>query len=440
MSHKLPSVTSPPWGNTTKLVVLLITLGTGLLILRRVDGRTWTSLVVAMVLAYLLSPVVTFFERRLRIIKGFEMRRTLSVLLTWLLVLGVVALLIVLIVPATLAQMRQFADDLPDVLDNAEKDLEDALSKPIRIGNFTFVPWTELEKLVKPEEGESTDTSFTTRLQDTLLSMADPALEVVGGAVSLLFTTFFVLIMLFYLMRDGPKFVDYVVEAVPETYQGDVRRLLHELGQVWNAYLRGQVMLCLAVGMATYFAALILGLPQPLVLGMTAGFLEFVPNLGPALAQIPAVLFALTTPSSTIASLDAGLLYAVVVSLTYIGIQQLEAIFLVPRILGHSLNLHPFVVLVAILIGASLMGVLGVILAAPSAATLRLLGRYLRGKLLDEELFPTEAAYASHPGGFVYRLMHYFLEKRFPTLPGSTPAATTDPEDAERPDASGWAV
>ena len=95
-------------------------------------------------------------------------------------------------------------------------------------------------------------------------------------------------------------------------------------------------------------------LPQPLLLGLVAGFLEFIPNLGPTLAQIPAVLFALTSSSSTISGLDAGLMYAVVVSLTYIGIQQLEAIFLVPRILGNSLNLHPFVVLVAILIGSNL--------------------------------------------------------------------------------------
>ena len=104
--------------------------------------------------------------------------------------------------------------------------------------------------------------------------------------------------------------------------------------------MRGQLLLCLAVGTATYIAALILGLPQPLLLGLVAGFLEFIPNLGPTLAQIPAVLFALTSSSSTISGLDAGLMYAVVVSLTYIGIQQLEAIFLVPRILGNSLNLH----------------------------------------------------------------------------------------------------
>jgi predicted PurR-regulated permease PerM len=192
---------------------------------------------------------------------------------------------------------------------------------------------------------------------------------------------------------------------------------MHELGLIWNAYLRGQLFLCTVMGLATYIAALILGLPQPLLLGLVAGFFEIIPNIGPALSQVPALLFALTTPSSTIAALDAGLLYAVVVSVSYMVLQQLEAMFLVPRIMGSSLDLHPFVVLVAIIVGASLAGVLGVILAAPSVATVRLFGRYLRAKLLDEELFPTLPSGVAQQRGFVYRLMFFFLSKRFPSVP-----------------------
>jgi predicted PurR-regulated permease PerM len=247
-----------------------------------------------------------------------------------------------------------------------------------------------------------------------VLSLADSAPGFLGGALSFVIAVFFSLAMLFYLMRDGPRFAAYMVGAVPESYQGDARLLLHELGLIWNAYLRGQILLCLAVGMATYVAALILGLPQPLLLALVAGFLEFIPNLGPALAQIPALLFALTTDSATLPGLTAGLPYAAVVSVAYMSIQQLEAMFLVPRILGHSLDLHPFVVLVAILIGASLGGVLGIVLAAPSVATLRLLGRYLRGKLLDEELFATALPYGAAQRGMAFRLMRYFLSKRFP--------------------------
>ena len=444
-----PSITSPPWGLATKRIVAVVAVGLFLYIIRQINPTTWTSLIVALVLAYLLSPLVGFFEKRLNRLDNFGLRRSLAVLLTWIVVIGLLALIIGLIVPATVSQLRQFADDLPGLVAQTEADLKEALSNEITIGNYTVIPWEELEKAFTPDDGSGS--TITERLQSAILSLADPALGFVGGLVAFLFTIFFVLVMLFYLMRDGPLFVEYMVGSVPESYQGDARLIFRELAQIWNAYLRGQIMLCFAVAVATYIAALILGLPQPLLLALVAGFLEFIPNLGPTIAQIPALLFALTTDSSTIATLDAGLFYAVVVSGSYIIIQQLEAIFLVPRILGGSLNLHPFVVLVAILIGASLGGVLGVVLAAPIMATLRLFGRYLRAKLLDED-FATAPAFSSEQRRFVYRLIHFWLSNRFPTLPpdaraddaarptrAPNPIASAVPHE-ETPDVSGWSL
>jgi predicted PurR-regulated permease PerM len=440
VSSQLPSVTSPPWGTSTKRLMALAAVIGFYLIARRIGQAAWTAIIVALVLSYLLSPIVTFFERRLRQIRGYETRRTLSVLLTWVVVISVFGLFVWLIVPATVVQLRQFADDLPGLIQNSETDLRAALSKPIHIGSYTLVPWDELEQFFTQKDGDTQAPSLTKTLQDAVLSLANPALGVLGGALSFLLTTFFVLVMLFYLMRDGPLFVEYLVGSVPESYQGDVRLMLHELGLIWNAYLRGQILLCSAIALLTYSATLILGLPQPLVLALVAGFLEFIPNLGPTLALIPAALFALTTSSSTIPALHAGLPFGAVVVLTYVGIQQLEAIFLVPRILGHSLDLHPFVVLVAILIGADLAGVLGVILAAPSVATLRLFGRYLRGKLLDEEVFATAPAYAGRQRGLIYRLIHYFLSERFPSASPEEASVEFSGEMAERSDRAGWVL
>lgn len=445
MSSSVPSVTSPPWSATTKRLVALAVIVVFFLFARQVDAAPWTGIIISVVLAYLLSPVVTFFEQRLRIVRAFEVRRTLAVVLTWLAVVGVIALGIGLVVPAMSAQLRQFADDLPTLAADTEADLRAVLDRPITIGRTTIVPWQELERTFAGTGEDGERTTLTASLQDAVLSLADPALGLVGGAVTFVFTLFFVLVMLFYLMRDGPLFVEYLVEVVPDSYRGDVRRLLHELGLVWNAYLRGQLLLCLVIGVATYINALILGLPQPLLLAMVAGSLEFIPNLGPAIAQMPALLFALTTDSATIPSLDAGLIYAVVVSLSYIVIQNLEAVFLVPRILGHSLDLHPFVVLVSILIGANLYGVLGVVLAAPTAATLRLLLRYLRGKLLDEETFPAGPGYAATRGGLLRVLIRYFLGRRYPVLApeGVENSARAVVEDADAalddaPERSPW--
>src|SRR5262249_38082420 len=115
--------------------------------------------------------------------------------------------------------------------------------------------------------------------------------------------------------------------------------------------------------------------------------LEFVPSIGSGLAIFPAALLALTSQSSTIPYLG-GAPFAVVVIIAWAVLQNIEAIILVPRIMGGSLNLHPFVVIVSIIIGASLAGVLGIVLAAPAVASLRIFGQYIYGKLMDKDPFP----------------------------------------------------
>jgi predicted PurR-regulated permease PerM len=426
MSTKLPSVTSPPWSNATKRIVSLGIVIILFLLARQISGQAWTTIVLATILAYLLSPLVGFFEQRLHTaIKSYETRRTISVLLTWLIVASIFGLILGFVIPATIAQIRQFAENLPELLDDTQNDLKQYLDKPVRMGNTVFVPWDELESMFSTqsttEQGTdatgTTSSGITGALQERLLNVANSALGLVGSMISFMIGLFLMLVMMFYLMRDGPAFTVYLSDSIPESYRGDLMRLIYEMGRVWNGYLRGQLILNMAVGVATYIVALILGLPQPLLLALIAGFLELIPNIGPMLSLVPAFILALITPSSTIPGLDAGFTYALVVALAYFMIQQLESVFLVPRIMGSNLDLHPFVVLIAILVGASLAGILGVIFAAPMVASMRVLGRYVRGKLLDEDAFPAMPTYMAQQRGVVWRVLGYFLSRRFQVMP-----------------------
>jgi len=418
-SSRLPTITSPPWSAATKRIIAVMVVALALLLMRGIGSTIWIGIIVAVVLGYLLSPIVRFVEQRIVVAGGRGVRRTVSVFVAWLILIGVFTLIAVLIIPALAAQLRQFADQLPDLMDSIQTDLQLVLSRPIKIGSYTLVPWDELQALVAPSDGDDPDReNLAETLRSTLLTMTDSGIDVISSLVTFVTSFALVLVIVFYLMRDGPSFAEYVVNSTPESYRGDVERLMYELGLIWNAYLRGQLTLGLAVATATYIAALILGLPQPLILGVLAGFLEFIPNIGPTLAAVPAVFFALLTPSSTIPGLDAGLVYAVVVALTYVAIQQLESLILVPRILGSSLDLHPLVVLVAVWIGATAVGLLGIVLAAPMVATIRLGLRYLRGKLLDEEVFPLVSEPSSRRTGFAYSLIRYFLNRRFRTVEG----------------------
>ena len=218
-----------------------------------------------------------------------------------------------------------------------------------------------------------------------------------GSAFQMLINILFVFVLMFYLLKDGAMFAQRTIDVTPDDYKNDVTRLLYELAQVWNAYLRGQLILNIFIGVTTFIVVALLGLPNALILGLLAGLLEFVPNLGPILAMIPAALLALFTQSSTLPFLH-GATFVLVVIVAYTLIQNFEAMVVVPRVMGGSLNLHPLVIIVGVLAGASLGGALGIILAAPIIASLRVIGLYIYGKLLDEPIFLDERPRQSEPG------------------------------------------
>jgi predicted PurR-regulated permease PerM len=179
-----------------------------------------------------------------------------------------------------------------------------------------------------------------------------------------------------------------IVTLAPNSYQADVQKLGRETKEIWNAFLRGQLLLGLIIGSVTFLLALIVGLPNALLLGLLAGILEFIPNIGPVLAAIPAVLLALSQyESSWLGALVGPFWFAVIVLVLYALVQRVENMYLVPRIIGRSLNLHPLVVLIAAIIGASVAGIFGILLAAPLLATAKLFLTYIYRKLLDQPPF-----------------------------------------------------
>lgn len=388
--NDLLKVSSPPWSlRTRRTVGLILLLLSGIFAWRLSD--IWAPVIVSLVLAYLLSPMVAWFE----VVFPFgsqNLRRTLGTVLTFLLAITVVVLIILLIVPAIGAQMRQFIDVIPTLIEEIEADVAGLLGQPITIGSQQIVPLEIFGNDLGPMEDtfQMAELDLMGAMQSLLGPLTSPVLGALGTVLSGILTMIFVLTMIFYLMKDGPVFIQQIEGLFPDSYHEDVRYVFHALGDIWNAYLRGQLILSLTMGTVVFLAATVLGLRSPLVLGLLSGILEFIPNLGPAMALIPAALFALFFPSTSIPGLQ-GLFFMLVVVVVWTGLQNLEAIFLVPRIMGDSLDLHPFVVIVAVIGGASLAGALGVILAAPVVATLRLIADYLFVKLMDSNLIEPPA-------------------------------------------------
>jgi len=323
--------------------------------------------VLALILAYVLNPAVSFLHRRLRV------PRTLATLLVLLVLLGLIALVPILIIPALVDQVRGLNLNIQQMVDAAISFLKG----PVVIAGFT-VDTTQLYNQVSAS------------LQSLLSSLAASSVNLLLNIASGLAWFVLILVLAFWFVKDAPYLRERAMELAPVRYQRDMRLLLVEVVRVWQAFLQGQLILCLVVGVAVAIMMTIVGLPYALLMGLIAGVLELIPNVGPTLAAVPAILVALLRGSNYLPL--SPFWFAVLVAGLYILIQQVENNVLVPRIMGYSLDLHPLVVLIGALMGASVAGVLGILLAAPTLATLRVISRYVYKKLMDEDPFPAEEA------------------------------------------------
>ncbi len=149
--------------------------------------------------------------------------------------------------------------------------------------------------------------------------------------------------------------------------RGKVRKLIEEMGVVISGYIRGQVFISMIIGIFVFSGMYMLGIDYPLVLGILAACTESIPIIGPIFGSIPAILLAyLISPT-----------LAFKVIIFYIIVQLIENQIVVPNIMGHTIDLHPVVVIISLLIGGQLWGIIGMMLAVPIAALLRVLIRQL---------------------------------------------------------------
>jgi len=320
--------------------------------------------ILAVLLAYLLNPLVELIFRRTRL------PRLLAVIVIYLGFLAVAGLLIALLVPTLVDQVRQANLDLQNLLDTvaqwvAQYHIIDVFGTPV-----------DLMDLYR---------QFEANLQDTLAAaasfLASRTAGFIFGLASVVGWLFVVLVVVFYLLKDADQVGRYLEGLVPDAYRADLWQFERELKATMNAYIRGQLLLCFIIGTITTLSLWALGIRNALLLGIIAGLLEAVPNLGPIIATVPAVIVALFQGSTWLPLPNWGV--ALVIVVLYTIIQQLENNLIVPKVLGDSVNLHPVVVLFGLLAGASIAGVLGMLLAIPTIAVLRLVARYVATLLLE---------------------------------------------------------
>lgn len=392
---------SSRWDRATKrtVIVMLIIVGSVALWLIR---PVLPILIFAGMIAYLLSPIVDLFDR-------LHIPRSLSTIMLFTMLLVGFILLPVLLIPVLLSQLSSLANYNPqqitrDViiwLGNSLDNLPDVITFPMLgiefpIGNslqelqenfqqYLVIP-TLAELLNYMQQVIGTTTTVVS-------STAIFGISVVGGIVQFLFTFLVIFFISLYLTKDAPRIRSYVQGLFPPSYQPEFGELLRRISRIWQAFFRGQILLCLIIGLATWISLELAGMPGALILGAVAGALEIVPNLGPTLAMIPAVIVALIQGSDTLGPLGIdNASFALITVGIYFLIQQLENNIIVPRVIGDSVNLHPVIVICGVVVGFNMGGVLGAFLAAPVVASTRVIGGYFHAKLLDYPPFQERTA------------------------------------------------
>jgi predicted PurR-regulated permease PerM len=319
---------------------------------------------VGAVVAYLLAPIVTALERTLPLYSRWPaLSRSLAILISYVVVAGLLAIAGMLLVPPLARQTTEFVRSVPQYFAAANEQLFDWLDR--------------YQAEVPPQIRNQIETNLTAlgSVAVSALRMAvAKTFDAVGAAIGFFSAVVLLPFWLFYVLKDERRALAWFYGLWPQAWRDDVRVIVRIIDRTLAAYIRGQLFLGLVIGVATGFAMTIIGMTQPIVLGVIAGVLELVPILGPILTFIVIALVALATEPSKL----------VWVGLAFIVIQQLENNLLVPRIHGHLVQMNPAVVMLLVVIGGALWGIPGMIVIVPLAAICRDVFRYLYHRLGDE--------------------------------------------------------
>ena len=231
-------------------------------------------------------------------------------------------------------------------------------------------------------------------VQGLLEPILTRTLEFVIQVISSVVWIIFIGVITFYLVKDGPAFKAWGENVVPPPYRQDYIRLRDEINLVWSAFFSGQLWLAVVVTLLFVIVGLILGLPFALAMGVLAGLLEFLPSLGHGIWLVIAASLAWLV-GSTWLPIPNWVFTLIVIGL-HLFYQQFDLNYLIPRIVGKRVHLPPLVVILGIVTGAILGGVLGILLAAPTIASGRVIARYIFANLFDLDPFP-ESVISSLP-------------------------------------------
>lgn len=300
---------------------------------------------IAVIIVYLLNPLVSRLQR-LGLPRGY------GVLIIYVLFLAAVVALFTYLVPLLGRQLSGLLNELPRYA-NKVADRINSVAAGRGVGFRVRVP-SDLTELIRSN-------------RDTVGSFLGGVRTVAGTIVHGFVVAVLGMVLSIYVLLDLPKIKAWIKQAVPERRRDDVLGLAEEVGGVLGGFFRGQLLVATFVGAASAVGLTWVKLPFAVLIGLAAGIFNLIPLVGPFLAAVPAVAVGLLSDHPVRA------LYAAIVLLV---VQQIDNHIISPNVMGRTVRLHPITVMLALLAGGTIAGILGMLAAIPTVASLKIIARY----------------------------------------------------------------
>jgi predicted PurR-regulated permease PerM len=294
-------------------------------------------LFIALFLAIALGPVVGFFVRR-------KVKRSLAILLTYVMLLGSVFGLGLLVVPPIVTGVNQFVKNVPGYVDDLRH------SKQFRKYDDKYKITPKLRQQAQ---------KLPTHLTDAVSGLQAVTVGIFGAVIQLVT----ILVMTFFLLNDGQRMLRFGIREIGPHRSERMQRIAEDVYQAVGGYVAGNLLISVIAGVSAYFVMLLLGIPFAVPLAVLVAFLDLIPLVGSTIAGAVIAIVA------AIVGFPTTLIIWVIFLVVY---QQVENNVIQPVVYRRTVQIHPLIVIVAVLMGGTLLGILGALLAIPIAATIQI--------------------------------------------------------------------
>lgn len=346
-------------------------------------GYTLSSVIIAIIFAYIINPIVNYLER-----KG--VKRQFGVIIVYISAILIFGILIVSVIPKTINEVLNLLTSLPGMVDTLIREFNNFLSNVFAKFNIELPEnFINIYKETNPKVNGNVETpqivsnildsikgtinDLIVKVQGSLMGSLSNVISKLYGFLTSAFRLVLIIIFSFYFSVDKERFMLRVKKAIPNKHREDISYLTRNIDIALQQFIRGRMLMAIFVGLLTMVYLLVLRVDFAIIIGLITCVADIIPFIGPFLGCAPAVLFAF---------MDSPM-KALWVLILFVIVQWVENNILAPKLIGDSTGLNPLVILISIIIGGGIFGVWGMVISVPLTSIIFILVDFIKIKYND---------------------------------------------------------